>query len=66
MNIKKNVIGSIIAGGNVTGAENNYKDNNSVNNYTIKRVRTESAIISFIIGLLASILGSWIYSLITQ
>lgn len=65
MNIKGNIKDAMIAGGNITGSNNKNKDNHSANNISINRVRTESAIISFIVGLLSSIIGSWIFSLIS-
>ena len=61
----ENITNSMIAGGNITGSNNKNKDNHSMNNISINKVRAESAIISFIVGLLSSILGSWIFSLIS-
>ena len=57
----KNVKNSVVAGGNISSSKNIVKDN-STENISIKRVRTESAIISFLVGLLTSILGSWIFN----
>ena len=55
-----NMIGSIRANGNVTNSNNNATNivgDNSLN-VIIKRVRQESVIISFVVGILASILGT--------
>ena len=61
----KNVKDSIVAGGNISKVNNKVIDN-SAENISIKRVRTESAIISFLVGLLTSILGSWIFNCLQQ
>ena len=61
----KNVKGSIVAGGSISKVNNKVIDN-STENISIKRVRTESAIISFLVGLLTSILGSWIFNCLQQ
>jgi len=61
----KNVKNSVVAGGNISRVKNKVMDN-STENFSIKRVRTESALISFVVGLLTSILGSWIFYCLQQ
>jgi len=50
-------------GGKITNSNNiNDNENSSMNNSAmIKKIRTESVIISFIVGLLSSIVGSYLY-----
>lgn len=55
-----NVIGSQVAGGNISNSKSTNK------NITINRIRTESAIISFIIGFISSILASVVFHYLTK
>lgn len=56
MTNKNNIVGSQIANGNskITKSKNN-------NKIDIKKMRTESIIISFIVGFLASLIASYIF-----
>lgn len=50
-----NITGSQVAGNNISNSNNNNK------NISINRIRTESAIISFVIGFLSSVLASLVF-----
>lgn len=63
--VNKNMNGSIVAGGNVENSNNGNKNNMS-NDININRIRKESIIISFVVGLLSSVLGSVLFHLIVK
>ena len=58
-----NIQGSVIAGGSVSNSNNNNRNKNSEKNEIVFQVRKEAAIISFIVGIVTSILGSIIYNM---
>lgn len=52
-------------GDKITGsqvAKGKSKIKNSNNNYTINKMRKETIIISFIVGVISSLIGSYIYT----
>lgn len=59
-----NIQGSVIAGGSVINSNNNNRNKMSETNNLIHQVRKESAIISFVVGIITSVLGSFIYNCI--
>jgi predicted PurR-regulated permease PerM len=52
---------SIIANSQVANDNSIIQDSNNETNILIKKIRTESIIISFIVGTLASLLASYVY-----
>jgi len=53
-----NITGSQVAD---NGSKITKSKNKNVNSQLVKKIRTESTIISFIVGILASLLASYIY-----
>lgn len=62
--MNNNIQGSVIAGRSVNNSNNNNKNRITEENELVCKIRKESAIISFIVGVLSSVFGSVVYHLI--
>ena len=57
--------GGIIANGPVLGSNNGNKNSITQTGVSIRRVQFLSGAVGFVLGILASVIGSWIYSLLS-
>lgn len=57
----KNINQSQVAGNNLSFSKNEINNNKENNNISINEIRKESAIISFIVGFIASLLASAVF-----
>ena len=57
--------GGIIANGSVLGSNNGNKNSITQTGVSIRRVQFLSGAVGFVLGILASVIGSWIYSLLS-
>ena len=57
--------GNIIANGPVIGSNNGNRNTISQTYVSIRKVRLISGTIGFVLGILASLIGSWIYGLLS-
>jgi len=59
--MNNNIQGSVIAGGSVNNSNNNNRNEISEENKLVYRIRRDAAIISFLVGIISSVLGSIVY-----